>query len=72
MGHCTESVHLSEKISLMKFHDGRDLLLVLTNDLLFSHYFLNADGKLILDTAVRIFKTFHFFSGLKLNLAAGL
>ena len=53
-GHCTESLCLSEKISLMKFHDGRDLLLVLSEDLMFSHFLLNAEGKLILDTAVKI------------------
>lgn len=77
-GHCTESLCLSEKISLMKFHDGRDLLLVLSEDLMFSHFLLNAEGKLILDTAVKIkiydlstFLIHHLYSGLKLNWAAG-
>lgn len=50
-GHCTECVSTSSRISLLRFHEGRDLLLVLTDDLLFSHYLLNPEGKLTLDTA---------------------
>lgn len=57
-GHCSESLTTQSPVNLMFYHEARDLLLLLTEDLLFSHYLLNQDGKLILDTAVILYSHF--------------
>jgi intraflagellar transport protein 140 len=53
LGHCSESANLKANVLLVRFHESRSLLMVLTDDLVLSHYLLNAEGKLTLDTAVR-------------------
>ncbi|KAI8902608.1 hypothetical protein BC833DRAFT_654604 [Globomyces pollinis-pini] len=50
IGHCTECTTLSSKIHLLHYHESRDLLLALTEDMVLSH-FVHDDGKLTLESS---------------------
>ncbi|KAJ3325252.1 hypothetical protein HDV06_005009 [Boothiomyces sp. JEL0866] len=51
IGHCMECIVLNSRINLLFYHDGRDLLLVLNDDMILSHFVQDNDGKLTLETS---------------------
>ncbi|KAJ3262217.1 hypothetical protein HK103_002630 [Boothiomyces macroporosus] len=51
IGHCMECVSLNSRINLLYYHDGRDLLLVLNDEMILSHFVQDNDGKLTLETS---------------------
>ncbi|KAJ3271511.1 hypothetical protein HDV01_006562 [Terramyces sp. JEL0728] len=51
VGHCMECISLNSRINLLYYHDGKDLLLVLNDDMTLSHFVQDNDGKLTLETS---------------------
>jgi hypothetical protein len=54
LGHCDELVVMPSKIASFIFRECKDELLVLTDDLVLSHFKHSPDGKLMLGNSVRL------------------
>ncbi|KAI9349580.1 hypothetical protein BDR26DRAFT_852390 [Obelidium mucronatum] len=54
MGRCSESISTTSKILSMKLMDAKDEIGIITEDLIYSQYSLSNDGKMNVETEVKI------------------
>jgi hypothetical protein len=54
MGHCSEGFTVNASVASILFHEARDVVVVITESLMLSQHAVTQDGKMILESQVKL------------------